>query len=87
MRAYLTYKSTGNVYGWYKVDGETQDEVNIILPQGATETETATNGRAIKMADGQIIKDIVTVRRHGACQPCIVDCAGDKPRYIYLKVQ
>ncbi len=86
MRAYLTYKSTGNVFGWYELNEEKQDEVDLVLPDGASEVETAAGGRAIELADGQICPDILTVHHDGICQPYIVDCSGSTPRNIYLKV-
>ena len=86
MRAYLTYKSTGNVFGWYELNEEKQDEVDLVLPDGASEVETAVGGRAIELADGQFCPDILTVNHDGICQPYIVDCSGSTPRNIYLKV-
>lgn len=86
MRAYLTYKSTGNVFGWYELNEEKQDEVDIVLPAGASEVETAAGGRAIELEDGQICSDLLTAHHDGTCQPYIVDCSGSAPRNIYLKV-
>ena len=43
-----------NVFGWYELNEEKQDEVDLVLPDGASEVETAAGGRAIELADGQI---------------------------------
>ena len=86
MRAYLTYKSTGNVFGLDELKEEKQDEVDIVLPAGASEVETAVGGRAIELEDGQFCPDILTAHHDGICQPYIVDCSGSTPRNIYLKV-
>ena len=87
MRAYLTYKSTGNVFGLYELNEEKQDEVDLVLPAGASEVETAVGGRSIELADGQFCPDILTAHHDGICQPYIVDCSGSTPRNIYLKVR
>lgn len=69
-----------------KVQAISSDEITVILPEGAKEVEFIA-GRGIELANGEVCDKILTQHYpNGNAIPYIVDCSGDYPKNVFLKI-
>lgn len=68
-------------------DAVTSEEVEVELPHGAKVIELISGAPAIELANGEICDKIFTRHVKDSATPYIVDCSGNAPRNVYLKVQ
>lgn len=88
MRMFLNYNSIYKSGTYAAVPAEIHDEVEIVLPEGFKEVTMKDETKAIEWPNCQITlaSEIFTEHKGDTAVPYIVDCSGNAPRNLYLKV-
>lgn len=88
MKMFLNFDNIWKSGTYAVVPAEICDEVEIILPKGFQEVTMQDETKAIEWPNGQITlaHEILTEHKGETAVPYIVDCSGNSPKNVYLKV-
>lgn len=91
MKIYKNYYTMGYTerfaFGEDKLNAVASDEIMVELPEGAKEIELVSGSKAIELSTGEICDQVLTQRyQNGNAIPYVVDCSGNYPKNVYLKV-
>lgn len=91
MKIYKNYYTIGYTerfaFGEDRLNAIYSDEIMVELPEGVKEIELISGGKAIELSNGEICDQVLTQRYHnGNAIPYVVDCSGNYPKNVYLKV-